>query len=699
MADSNIVLRNDNNKNKGGPEFLSLDPSMMLMAQSIPIDTYPFHTAQDNHESVIFIWFDPQEQSGLRLVGPLRVINHHVQAFSDSLSCINAIKSSKEKIFFITSSSDSELIRTVHNLASVEAIFILASNVDSIKGDFPKLCGIYSQQEELFRGLKEILDIFEQIQLESFAFEHEKVFLWSQIWKEELTNRKTSSNKNIFIEATRQYYRDNMIITRIIDEFDQSYRPTEVINWCFHSPFPSRFLHHALDSHNKEQLNVCRSLFVDASRFFQQQRQHKSSDKFYRGMKLSNELLDKFKAHVGQLVCTSGFFPCVKSRVNALTLASYPAYRTDLLPVLFKIDCDASTPCIELVQKNSPPLMIFDICTAFHIIYVNRDQMTVIKMKTANEMGKKIGWDYIEKHKNETIQSILDELMKPPVHPKPGTLPPLRPISSPTSSQKKDSNLTAEEIKAQKCVEKGEIDRALFIYQRIRPVTARVLNAMGQLCADKKEDYTYALQCHKKALKMQEEAGEDISDTLTDLGNVYHNCHQFDLALNCHTRALALRQSNQSSDDAAIATNLIGIANAHWARQEYPEAIDNTQRALALRERIVPLNKTSVAATLAMLGNIYQDCGNVALALDLCKKAFVMFESTYSPDPSILAELYHSLGTMQLSMGSFDDAYHSFDNVVKIYRQIFPQGHPDCIAAENDLQQVIKLHSPSKKDS
>ncbi|CAF2382775.1 unnamed protein product [Rotaria sp. Silwood2] len=654
---------------------------------------------QDNHESIIFIWFDPQDQSGLNLVGPLRAINHHVQAFIDSLTCINAIKSSKEKIFFITSSSDSELIATVHNLAPVEAMFILASNVESIKGDFPKLCGIYSQQEELFRELKEILDVFEQIQLESFAFEHDKVFLWSQLWKEELTNRKVSSKKNIFIEATRQYYRDNVMILRTIDELDKSYRPTEVMNWCFRSPFPSRFLHHALRSHNKEQLNVCRFLFADASRFLQQQRQRKSSDKFYRGMKLSSELLDKFKVHVGQLVCTSGFFPCIKSRANALTLATLPVYRTDLQSVLFKIDCDASTPCIELANKNSSPFMVFDICTAFHIVYVNRDQMTIIKMKTASEMGRKNVSDYIEQHKDETIQSLLDELMKSSMRPKPGTLPPLRPKSRPVSSQKKDSTLTAEEIKAQKCAEKGEVDRALAIYHRIQPVTARVLNTIGQLCADKKEDYNYALQCHTKALKMQEEAGEDIGDTLTNLGNVYHNCHKYDLALSCHTRALALRQANQSPDDAATASNLIGIANAHWAHQEYPAAIDNVQRALALREHIVPPNKISVAATLAMLGNIYQDCGNVALALDLCKKALVMFESTYSPDPSVLAELHYSLGTMHLSTGSFDDAYLSFENVAKIYRQIFPQGHPDRLAAENDVQQVIMLRHKSKKDS
>jgi hypothetical protein len=144
--------------------------------------------ADENHESVIFIWFNPQEQSNVNFIGQLRAINHNVQAFTDAASCFDTIRSSKEKIFFICSLSNSELIGTVHDLTAVEAIFILDPNMDSIRGDFPKLFGIFSQQEELFRVLREIFDAFEQIQLEEFAFEEEKVFLWSQLWKEEVRN-------------------------------------------------------------------------------------------------------------------------------------------------------------------------------------------------------------------------------------------------------------------------------------------------------------------------------------------------------------------------------------------------------------------------------------------------------------------------------------------------------------------------------
>lgn len=188
MAEANIEQANDDKKNRDGPELLTVDSSLLLTAETGPGAGNPIHITHGNHESIIFIWYDPHEQSGLNLVGPLRAINHHVQPFIDGVSCLNAIKSSTERIFFISTSSHQVLITKVHSLPAVEAIFILDPNIDSIRGDFPKLFGIFEQQEGLFRVLKEVFDIFEQVQFEIFSFEQEKVFLWSQLYREEVNN-------------------------------------------------------------------------------------------------------------------------------------------------------------------------------------------------------------------------------------------------------------------------------------------------------------------------------------------------------------------------------------------------------------------------------------------------------------------------------------------------------------------------------
>lgn len=186
MAESNATANKNNEKNKVSLELLALDPSMLLTEQITIGDMRPTVTKQGNVESIIFIWFDPQLQSGLNLVGSLRSINHHVQVYDETSACINAIKSLQEKIFLITSSIESDLIAMMNSFSNIEAIFILTSNGESIKGDFSKLFGIFPQQEELFRTVKEVLELFEQIQFEPFQFEHEKGFLWLQLWKEEV---------------------------------------------------------------------------------------------------------------------------------------------------------------------------------------------------------------------------------------------------------------------------------------------------------------------------------------------------------------------------------------------------------------------------------------------------------------------------------------------------------------------------------
>lgn len=145
-------------------------------------------STDEKHECVTLIWFDPQGQSNGNLTGAFRAIHDSVQVFTEFAACLDVIKGAEEKIFFISSSNNSELIGMVNALTAVEAIFILTNNAESVKGDLPKIFGVFNQQEELLRVLKEILDIFEQVQSEEFHFEEEKVFLWAQLWKEEVSN-------------------------------------------------------------------------------------------------------------------------------------------------------------------------------------------------------------------------------------------------------------------------------------------------------------------------------------------------------------------------------------------------------------------------------------------------------------------------------------------------------------------------------
>jgi hypothetical protein len=186
LANVNFLPTADSKSNKGHRRsladifFNSLSPKSSLKSTRRSI------TMQEHYESVTFVWLDLQKRLTTTIVNSLRSINDSVRVYTDSGLCFDAIRSSSEKIFFISSCSGTEVIATVHDFPVVEAIFVLETNADNVHGNFPKLCGIFALQDELFRELKEILDVFEQVQLEVFVYEQDDEFLWRQLWKEEV---------------------------------------------------------------------------------------------------------------------------------------------------------------------------------------------------------------------------------------------------------------------------------------------------------------------------------------------------------------------------------------------------------------------------------------------------------------------------------------------------------------------------------
>ncbi|CAF1192969.1 unnamed protein product [Rotaria sordida] len=394
-------------------------------------------------------------------------------------------QSSNDRIFFICTSTNTDIIATANAIASVEAIFILKLDRQSVKPDFVKLIGVYEEQEQLLLAVKETLEIFQRIRFEEFLFEEDNTFLWLQLWRNEIMMRKSKIGKQEFIEVVQNYYRHNNKILALIETLDHSYTAADALSWCLRFPFPSRFINNALYSRNMEQLKFCRFLISDASRFLQQQSKHNSSKQFYRGMKLSSELVEKFVKNIGRLICTSWFLVCTKSRIMALAAASSPTCRPDLIPVLFKIDCDSTTPYVELSKNVSSPIIVFDVCTAFRILHVCQDQMVVVRMKIATDDGRKVAREYKEKHQSIPIETLLDQLVnpsKPCIPQQPPLNQPVRnkehqasppPTSKTMPVDASSSTYSDPESRASTYEECEEIDLALDEYQRIEPVSSR----------------------------------------------------------------------------------------------------------------------------------------------------------------------------------------------------------------------------------
>ena len=213
----------------------------------------------------------------------------------------------------------------------------------------------------------------------------------------------------------------------MIEDFEKTYRPNDSLRWSFQSSYPSRLLKCVLMSPTLESVTPYQFLVTDVARVLQQQTKRSTHGQLYRGMKLSKDLVDTFDANTGKLVCSCGYFMCSKSRNIELQFATSAGYRADLVSVLFKIDFDGSARFAAVVLENESTVTIFDVATSFRVICVNRGAMTVIKLKTAPDEGKKIAQDYKGHHQGKTVPVLLNELTTPPKPPTPPPEPPKPP--------------------------------------------------------------------------------------------------------------------------------------------------------------------------------------------------------------------------------------------------------------------------------
>ena len=67
------------------------------------------------------------------------------------------------------------------------------------------------------------------------------------------------------------------------------------------------------------------------------------------------------------------------------------------------------------------------------------------------------------------------------------------------------SQISKDELEAEKYLKSGDIDRAIVAYRRVRPTSIRILKIIGQLSAEKKKDYGTAVECYIQVLEMQEQ--------------------------------------------------------------------------------------------------------------------------------------------------------------------------------------------------
>ena len=693
----------------------------------------------ENKESTTLIWFDPnidlREDTQLTKTR-LREINDYVVFHTELEQCIKSIKSiDKEKIFLITSGSlCSQLLTAIGTYRQLDSVFIFCmkkTRYENLTSEYPNIVGIYTTVDELCASLREQIDLIDQ-QLQTFSFynQHQKCirdlskesaeFLWFQLFNDVISRLpRNQQAKQQMLDVCRQYYRGNLKQEIFINKFERTYQPEEAIHWYSKQSFVYKMVNKALRTEDIDQLHIFRFFIGDLSENLA--REHRkivvSNERIlnvYRGMKLSNEELDKLKKNKEKLISTNSYFSTSRRRSEALIFATKPTKRSDAMPVLFEIECDIqalgeSVIFADIANFSSYPdeeEVLFDLGATFRIDSVqNETQVWLIKMKATTE-GLAVIQCYVKETRRETEERSVAIMF--------GRL--LCNMGQYQKSEKYFGQLLIDpngedlawiehnmgrvlQFKGDWKTAREYFDHAYDRMMKVDPPRIRdsayVLNNIGSILHNQKK-YDEALGFHRRALAIREKYHSsshiDIAHSLNNIGNILSDQGKFNQALDFHRRALEIRQIYYSDAHVDIAQSLNNIGTILRSQEKYEEALEYHLQALTIREKSYPADHVDIAHSLNNIGNILGDLEKYDEALDFHRRALLMREKCYSAAHVDIAQSLANIGVILHKQHKYNEARHFFQRAFATKEEHYATGDLGADDTPTDINLILKTY-------
>ena len=207
-----------------------------------------------------------------------------------------------------------------------------------------------------------------------------------------------------------------------------------------------------------------------------------------------------------------------------------------------------------------------------------------------------------------------------------------------------------------------------------------------------------ALENLQKAESLFEEQNAQQAECLENLGIIYWNNGNLDLANQYHEKALRIRQEifGKLSVEAADSYNNLGVINL---------GIDGFRASLYLSrtrgiyEKAYGTDHPKVAFALINLASANADEGNTGDALDLLNKAENIWNNLYQekPHPS-KAFTYSSFGRIYGLEDKWEEAETFQTRALNMYKQLYGEKHPS-VANAYFLLGKIKFEEGQWKDA
>ncbi|CAF0834688.1 unnamed protein product [Adineta steineri] len=311
-------------------------------------------------------------------------------------------------------------------LRELSSIFIFCKEYDDYKyllKKCRKIIAICSDDHSLKTAIENELQsptdfvIMNQNLIPIFSLKEEyQDFLWYKLHIEVLTHYPWSrDNTQKMLSKCNQYYWKDNVQKKNIEQFKNTYKPENAIEWYTRDSFVYRLVNKALRSLDMEEINIFQPYIKALCRQLEQLHKQNQSNKpltVFRGHgNMTTSQLDKIKENINALVSFNGFLSTSTNYNVAVMFAGTTS--TNEESVIFEIKTNYNLTNVifaDISQFSNMPVedeVLFSLCSVFKIDSAVRDeenQLWKIVMSASDEDTLNLS-DYFNKKAMEKHQA------------------------------------------------------------------------------------------------------------------------------------------------------------------------------------------------------------------------------------------------------------------------------------------------------
>jgi tetratricopeptide (TPR) repeat protein len=234
---------------------------------------------------------------------------------------------------------------------------------------------------------------------------------------------------------------------------------------------------------------------------------------------------------------------------------------------------------------------------------------------------------------------------------------------------------------ARLCVTRGDLDRALALYQEILALYEQLGDEQGKAASLHQMAAVYltrgdldrALALYQESLQISEQLGDKKgkADSLGNMAGVYLTRGDLDRALALYQESLQLKE--QLGDKQGKAASLHNMAGVYLTRGDLDRALALYQESLQLYEQLG--DKKGTAASLHNMAGVYLTRGDLDRALALYQESLQLKEQL--GDKQGKAASLSQMSNVYLEQQDYATAQRLLEQAIEIGKQV---GHLDGIA-------------------